>query len=71
MTQQNLTEDKMTDRPFLATIRQMELGDSVTYPIERASYVRSACVSFGAEWGKKFATKTNRAERTITVTRTA
>lgn len=62
---------KTTDKPILTALRELEIGESVTYPADRTSYLRSACVSFGLEWGKKFTTKTNREERTVSATRTA
>ncbi len=61
--------EKVNTKPILTALREMEIGESVIYPIERTSYVRSACVTFGLEWGKKFKTSTNRVDRTITVTR--
>lgn len=62
--------EKVIDKPILTALRELELGESVTYPIERTSYLRSACVTFGLEWGKKFKTAINRDSRTITATRT-
>ena len=63
--------EKTTDKPVLTALRKLEVGESLTYPASRTSYVRSVCVRFGLEWGKTFKTKTNRNERTITATRTA
>lgn len=60
-----------TDRPVLTALREMEIGETLVYPISRTSYIRTACVSFGLEWGKKFKTSTSRADSTITVIRTA
>ncbi len=62
---------KYTYRPVLTALRELEIGESVTYPAERTSYLRSACTQFGFEWGKKFTTTTNREENTITATRIA
>lgn len=64
-----MSNDKNTDKPVLATLREMAVGDAVTFPIERTSYLRSLCATFGAEWNKKFSTKTDRIERTVRVTR--
>ena len=64
-----MSNDKNTDKPVLATLRDMATGDTATFPIERTSYLRSLATSFGAEWGKKFSTKIDRIERTVTVTR--
>ena len=60
---------KITDRPILTALRELEIGESITCPAERTSYLRSVCVSFGLEWNKKFKTSTNREERTVTATR--
>lgn len=58
-------------KPVLQVLREMKVGESVTYSISRASYVSSACVRFGLEWGKTFRTAVNRADRTVSITRTA
>lgn len=58
-----------TDRPVLTALREMEIGETLVYPISRTSYIRTACVSFGLEWGKKFKTTTSRENRTVTVLR--
>ena len=63
--------EKTTDKPILTALRELEVGQSVTYPVIRTSYLRSVCVNFGLQWGKKFKTTTNREERTVTATRTA
>lgn len=62
---------KFTDKPVLTALRELEVGESVTYPIRRSSYVRSCCTNFGMEWEKKFSTKVSREEKTVTATRTA
>lgn len=64
-----MNKEICTEKPVLTALRELEVGQSATYPASRASYLKSACASFGFEWGKKFTTKTNREERTITVTR--
>lgn len=63
--------EKTTDNPVLPALRELEVGESVTYPIARLSYLRFACVNFGLQWGKKFATKLNREQETVTATRMA
>lgn len=64
-------EEKVIDQPILTVLRKLEIGESVTYPAERTSYLKSACSQFGFEWGKKFTTSSNREDRTITATRIA
>ncbi len=61
---------KTTDKPVLSSLREMAIGDTLTFPISRASYIYSVCNRFGFQWEKKFKTATNREARTITVTRT-
>ncbi len=63
--------EKIIDKPVHTALSELESWQSVTYPAERSSYVKSACSQFGFEWGKKFTTANNREERTITVTRIA
>lgn len=56
---------------MLAVLRDLEVGKSHTYPIERMSSLKTMCTNFGAQWDKTFSTKTDREKRIITVTRTA
>ena len=56
-------------KPALATLRDLEVGESCSFPAERASYIKSISSQFGFEWGRKFATRNNRENRTITVLR--
>ena len=60
-----------TEKPMLAVLRDLEVGKSHTYPIERMSSLKTMCTNFGAQWDKTFSTKTDREKRMITVTRTA
>lgn len=61
--------EKVIDKPVLPTLRELKVGESVSYPLNRTSYVRSVCVSYGLEWGKKFSTRINREDSAIVVTR--
>lgn len=70
MNETNITNANCTKKPILTTLRSLKVGQSATYPANRASYLKSACTSFGFEWNKKFTTATDRQTRTITVTRT-
>ncbi|MDE6340000.1 MAG: hypothetical protein K2K97_09475 [Muribaculaceae bacterium] len=63
--------EKISERPVLTALRELEVGESVTFPIKRNSYVKSCCTNFGLEWDKKFKTAVNREEKTVTATRTA
>lgn len=57
------------EKPMLAVLRDLEIDESHTYPIERMSSLKTMCTNFGVQWDKQFSTKTNRQSRTITVTR--
>ena len=54
---------------LVTDIAGLRVGESVTYPVERANYVKVACSSYGLSWRKRFKTKVDRDTRTITVTR--
>ncbi len=54
---------------LLGQLRTLSVGEELTVPVSRSSYLKSICVSFGLQWGKKFTTTINREERTITATR--
>lgn len=56
-------------KPLLAKLRELEIGESVSVPASRGTYLKSICSSFGFEWGKRFKTSNNRAENTVTATR--
>lgn len=49
----------------------LEKGESVTFPAERINSVRATAYNYGFQWGRTFATITDREARTVTVTRTA
>ena len=59
----------MNTSTLVATIGGLRVGESVTYPLERAHTVKTSCSSYGMLWNKKFKTKIDREARTITVTR--
>lgn len=54
---------------LLGQLRTLSVVEELTVPVSRSSYLKSICVSFGLQWGKKFTTTINREERTITATR--
>lgn len=58
------------EKPMLAVLRDLKVGESRTYPIEKMSSLKTMCTNFGAQWNKTFSTKIDRPNRTITVTRT-
>lgn len=58
-------------KPFLAQLRELEVGDSIEQPLNKRAYIASACTRFGLDWDKTFTTSTNRENRTVIVTRIA
>lgn len=65
----NMSEQILTPKPLLATLRELEVGESRIYPAATSNYLKSACSNFGFQWNKKFTTSNNRKDHTITVTR--
>lgn len=59
------------EKPVLAQLRELKVGQSITCPAERGSYLRTICSQFGFEWGRRFKTTNNRELRTVTATRIA
>lgn len=65
----NETSKNQPKKSLLGQLACLEVGEELTVPVSRSSYLKSICVSFGLQWDKKFTTSTNREERTITATR--
>ena len=66
MTQTSKNQHK---KSLLGQLSDLAVGEELTVPVSRSSYLKSICVSFGLQWDKKFSTSTNREQRTITATR--
>lgn len=58
-------------KSLLGCLKQLKVGETLTVPVERISYLRAICTNFGVEWDRKFTTSINREARTITATRLA
>lgn len=63
-----MAENLIKVRP---TLTEMEIGDQTAFPIEQMKSVRAQASELGVILDRKYQTKTNRAERIISVTRTA
>lgn len=50
-------------------LRNMQVGDSLEFPAERANSVRATCSNYGFQWDRQFSTKRLREERKVVVTR--
>lgn len=51
------------------TLRDMNVSDSLTVPLERLGVVRTTCAALGLELDRKYSASADRQARTITVTR--
>ena len=63
-----MDENTIKIRP---TLTAMEVGDKTTFPVRRLKSVRAQASELGVILDSTYRTATNRAERTVTVTRTA
>lgn len=63
--EQNYSDKK----PIRATLRDMEIGDIVHFPVSRTSVIRSTTSTLNLELGRKYVSRLNRENMTIDVTR--
>ena len=57
--------------PIRATLKEMEVGDIVHFPVSRTSVIRSTTSTLSLELERKYSAKLNRDTMTIDVTRQA
>ena len=57
--------------PLRATIKDMEIGDIIHFPVAKVSVVRSTTSTLNLEMGRKYKSRLNRETMTIDVTREA
>ncbi|MBD5272839.1 MAG: hypothetical protein HDS42_06215 [Bacteroides sp.] len=62
-----MAENPIAIRP---TLSAMEKGDKVLFPIAKMKSVRAQASELGVILNRRYQTKSNRADRTIAVTRT-
>lgn len=62
-------DEKVNKKPMLAVLREMKVGDVCTYSVSVMGSLKTMCSNYGLQWDKKFSTKVNPTQRTITVTR--
>lgn len=62
-----MSEEKVPLRP---QIRELELGKSISFPIQRMRTIKTTCSELGVIYCRKLRTKINREKEIITVTRT-
>lgn len=63
------TSENQRKNSLLGQLRCLAVGETLTVPVSRSSYLKSICTNFGLQWDKEFTTTTNRDERTITAKR--
>ena len=64
--ERNYSRDKT---PIRATLKKMEVGESVHFPVSRTSVVRSTSSTLNLELGRKYVSRLNRDTMVIDVTR--
>lgn len=63
-------EKKMEKKTFKDELCEMEVGESKVFSADDSISIRSQCSQYGLAWDMRFSTKSDRTQRTITVTRT-
>lgn len=58
-----------TEKPLLAQLRELEVGQELTVPISRRSSLKTMVSTFGPEWDRKYKTVSLTKERKFKVTR--
>lgn len=56
-------------QPIRATLKEMEVGDIVHFPVLRTSVIRSTTSTLSLELGRKYVSRLNRETMTIDVRR--
>lgn len=58
-----------SDTPIRATLKDMEVGDIVHFPMSKLSVVASTASTLGLELDRRYTTKRNKPNRTADTTR--
>lgn len=58
-----------SDTPIRATLKDMEVGDIVHFPMSKLSVVASTASTLGLELDRRYSTKRNKPNRTADTTR--
>lgn len=57
------------EKPVLAQLREMAVGEELIFPVEKRSSVKSTMSTFAFQWNKIFSGRTDREHRLFIVTR--
>lgn len=68
MHNQFIMEQK-SKKTLLGVLASLEVGACEDFSVKKLNSVRTACSSFGLQWGKRFTTKVDRETMTVKVTR--
>lgn len=60
---------KQTSYHMTATLRALEVGDSISFPIVKLMSVRAIASNLSLMMGRRYTTRVSRQERVIVVTR--
>lgn len=61
----------MGQKSVLSQLRELSIGETLIFPIEKRSSVKSTVSTFAVQWSKKFITKSDTEHRTFKVVRIA
>ena len=64
-----MTNEKNEKQPVMKILRNMEIGDVASFPVERIGYVKMAACNFGLQSNRKFKTAIKRTSRLVELTR--
>ena len=59
------------EKPVLAQLREMAVGEELIFPVEKRSSVKTTMSTFALQWNKTFSGRTDRENRKFVVTRIA
>lgn len=63
-------EQSDKNEPLTNQLINMEVGRQLAFPAERLNVVRVTACDIGFKYGRRYTTRTDRENRTVTVTRT-
>jgi len=63
--------EEKTEKPVLAQLREMEIDQELTFPLEKRSSIQSTMSKFAVEWNKVFKGSSDKESRLFHVKRIA
>lgn len=62
---------EIVTKNLVAQLRDLEVGQTLTFPADRVNSLRATASNYGFQWGRTFTTRRNREARTVTIERVA